>query len=71
MDYYSILGINKNASPQEVKKAYKKACMKHHPDRGGSEEHFKKINDIEKSKLLGYGLFLKRLIVTGKPTPFY
>jgi len=45
MDYYSILGINKNASPQEVKKAYKKACMKHHPDRGGSEEHFKKINE--------------------------
>jgi DnaJ-class molecular chaperone len=45
MDYYSILGINKNASEQDIRKAYKKLSMKHHPDRGGNEEQFKKINE--------------------------
>jgi curved DNA-binding protein len=45
MDYYSILGVNKNASQEEIRKAYKKQCMKHHPDRGGSEEQIKKVNE--------------------------
>lgn len=45
MDYYSILGIPKNASEQEIRKAYKKQSMQHHPDRGGNEEVFKKINE--------------------------
>ena len=40
MDYYSILGVPKNASEKDLKKAYKKASMQHHPDRGGSEETF-------------------------------
>ena len=45
MDYYSILGINKNASESEIRKAYKKKSMQHHPDRGGNEEEFKKVNE--------------------------
>jgi curved DNA-binding protein len=45
MDYYSILGISKNASEQDIRKAYKKQSMKHHPDRGGDEEQFKKVNE--------------------------
>lgn len=45
MDYYSILGINKNASDEDIRKAYKKQSMKHHPDRGGDEAEFKKINE--------------------------
>ena len=45
MDYYSILGVNKNASENELRKAYKKKSMQHHPDRGGDEEEFKKINE--------------------------
>jgi len=45
MDYYSILGVNKNASDKDIRSAYKKQSMKHHPDRGGNEEEFKKINE--------------------------
>jgi curved DNA-binding protein len=45
MDYYSILGVNRNATPEEIRKAYKKQSMQHHPDRGGNEEKFKRINE--------------------------
>jgi len=45
MDYYSILGIPKNASDKEIRKAYKSKSMQHHPDRGGNEEEFKKVNE--------------------------
>ena len=41
MDYYSILGIPKDASDTDIKKAFKKKSMEHHPDRGGNEEEFK------------------------------
>jgi DnaJ-class molecular chaperone len=44
MDYYNTLGINKAASQDEIRKAYKKMSMKHHPDRGGDETKFKEIN---------------------------
>ena len=44
MDMYNILDIDKNASKETIKKAYRKASLKHHPDRGGDSEEFKKIN---------------------------
>lgn len=45
-DYYKILGVEKNASAEEIKKAFKKLAMTHHPDRpGGSEAKFKEINE--------------------------
>ena len=46
MDYYDILGVSKSASDKELKSAYKKKSMEHHPDRtGGSDEKFKEVNE--------------------------
>lgn len=48
-DYYSILGIDKSASDEDIKKAYRRLAMKYHPDRNqgdkASEEKFKEINE--------------------------
>lgn len=45
MDYYQVLGVSKNSSQDEIKKAFRQLSFKHHPDKGGDEEQFKKINE--------------------------
>lgn len=45
-DYYKILGVEKNASKEEIKKAFRKLAHQHHPDKqGGDEKKFKEINE--------------------------
>jgi molecular chaperone DnaJ len=45
-DYYEILGVSKSASADEIKKAFRKGAVKHHPDKeGGDETKFKEINE--------------------------
>lgn len=41
--YYDLLEVNKDASEEEIKKAFRKQAVKHHPDKGGDSEKFKEI----------------------------
>lgn len=62
-NYYEILGVNKNASDEDIKKAYRKLAQQHHPDKQtGNEEKFKEISeayetlsDPQKRKNYDYG----------------
>ena len=45
-DYYEVLGVGKNASADEIKKAFRRLAVQHHPDKeGGDETKFKEINE--------------------------
>ena len=45
-NYYDMLGVSKDASEDEIKKAFRKLAHKHHPDKGGGDEKkFKEINE--------------------------
>jgi molecular chaperone DnaJ len=44
-DYYEVLGIGKNASADEIKKAYRRLAVQYHPDRGGDEAKFREASE--------------------------
>lgn len=75
-DLYELLGVNKNASQNEIKKAYRKKAKEHHPDVGGDDEYFKKISyaneilsDTEKRKLYDqFGHDMGKSVNVGAPT---
>ena len=43
MNYYDVLGVSPTATPQEIKTAYRKLAIQHHPDQGGDAEKFKQV----------------------------
>jgi len=45
MSYYSVLDVSVTATSDDIKKSYRKLAMLHHPDKGGNEDTFKKINE--------------------------
>lgn len=71
MDYYEILGVQKTASQEDIKKAFHKLAHKYHPDKGGDEKKFKEINEAyqvlsDKSKREQYDQY-GRVFDQGQP----
>jgi curved DNA-binding protein CbpA len=45
IDLYGDLGVARDATPEEIKAAYRRLAMQHHPDRGGDDDAFKKVQN--------------------------
>ncbi|MDZ4168702.1 MAG: molecular chaperone DnaJ [Coriobacteriia bacterium] len=76
-NYYDVLGVRKDASSDDIKKAFRRLARKHHPDTGGDEEKFKEINqayevlaDGEKRKQYDqYGQYFSGQVPPGAGRP--
>ena len=44
-DYYAILGADENSSPRDIERLYKRLARKRHPDRGGTDDEMKVLNE--------------------------
>jgi molecular chaperone DnaJ len=60
-DYYDILGVNNDASKSEIKKAYRKLALKHHPDKNPDEESEEKFKEISEAYAVLYDDEKRRL----------
>jgi curved DNA-binding protein CbpA len=50
MDYYDILGVPKTASSDEIKKAFRKKAVEHHPDKGGDPAKVKMLFQVRSNQ---------------------
>jgi len=66
MDYYSTLGVPRTASAEEIKKAYRKLAMDHHPDKGGDVNKFQELTNAYETLSNQY----KRFEYDNTPTKF-
>jgi len=74
-NYYQVLGVSENATQEEIKKAFKEKSKITHPDKGGSEEEFKKINNAystlsDQNKRNEYDMKQKNPFGGGNPNGF-
>jgi len=75
-DYYDILGVQKNATEEEIKKAYRKLAHQYHPDKtGGDSDKFKEISEAyqvlsDKNKRVAYDRFGSAEGFGGSGNPF-
>ena len=44
-DYYQILGVAREANPDDIKRAYRRLASQHHPDKGGDTHRFQEIEE--------------------------
>lgn len=79
MTHYKTLGVSKDATEEQIKKAFKKLALKHHPDRGGDSEKFKEIQkayetltkereEYDESLNPSFGSFMDRLFTPRRRT---
>ena len=74
-NYYKVLGIDEKATQEQIKKAFRKASLKNHPDRGGNKEEFQKINEAyqtlgDDNKKRQYDMQRKSPFMNNGGTPF-
>ena len=48
MSHYDTLGVTKSATPDEIKRAYRKLASQHHPDKGGDTAKFQQVEEAYK-----------------------
>lgn len=73
-DFYKILGVEKGASEDEIKKSFRRLAHEHHPDKGGDQQKFKDINEAyqilgDKQKRATYDQFGSAAFEQGGPGP--